>query len=248
MKSWMSITAAVIIIFCVSIMIYSWFRIQIITREIPAQKNMETEELLNINSTPQFQMAEKKVAQHNKSLPEQKTIKTAYNIVSTKSHNYHTTYGKYVSHKDYRVVVPVKTTKGELNLIARTITSSESSNINSVLIWFYWPESDPTGVYTAGMATCDLINSDWRIEMKYGQTYSEATPQYSRETETLSLSKRKKIFWDLVVEEDRAGIAGDSEQCRRIIARRYGISVSEVTKIVSEAVSKGWPMPKDPLY
>lgn len=169
-----------------------------------------------------------------------------YSIFSTKSHNYRTTYGKYISHKDYRIVVPTTTTHKELKLITDKIISLESNNINSIRIWFYWPESDPTGFYTAGMATCDCINNTWRTDMTYSQAYSKSTPTtYSN---ALSLEKRKKIFWDLVLEEDRAGMDVSPRKSHEVIARRYSIPVSEVVKILDEAIRKGWPMPEDPLY
>jgi len=179
---------------------------------------------------------------------ERERIRHAYRVISTKNHSYRTTDGTFISHKDYRVVVPVETINNHLRLMAETITSLESTNINSVRIWFFWPDSDTTGAYSAGMATCARYTKRWGIKMEFGKTYSEATPQYSNKTENLTLAKRKKIFWDLVVEEDRAGIAGDTEQCKIIIAKRYGISASEVSKIQVEAVNKMWPMPEDPLY
>jgi len=61
-----------------------------------------------------------------------------------------------------------------------------------------------------------------------------------------TVDTRKRIFWDLVSEEDKVGIAGDYEQCKKNIAQRYGISVADVRKIQAEAIEKGWPMPKDP--
>jgi hypothetical protein len=178
--------------------------------------------------------------------PQKPITKLTYNIFSTKSHNFRSTYGKNIFHKDYRVVVPTTTTHKELKHIAEKIISSESNNINSLRIGFYWPESDPTGFYTAGVATCDFINNTWRTDMTYSQSYSKSTPTtYSN---ALSLEKRKKIFWDLVLEEDRAGMDVNPRKSHEIVARRYGIPVSEVVKILDEAIRKGWPMPKDPLY
>lgn len=234
-------------------MIYSWISIQVITNQTPdvphdIYENKKTEQLPSNYTVPQSQTLKKNSQEHKNIKIENEKIKNLFNIVSVKSHNYYTTYGTYVSHKDYRIVVPTKTSNAQIKQVAETITSSEAKDINSVRIWFFWPDSDPTGAYSAGMSTCTFYNNKWIIKMEYGKTYSEATPQYSNNTDILSLAKRKKIFWDLVLVEDRAGIAGNTEQCKQVIAKRYGITVSEVSKIQVEAVNKMWPMPEDPGY
>ena len=60
------------------------------------------------------------------------------------------------------------------------------------------------------------------------------------EETTIPESTRKKIFYDLVAEQDKG--VGDA-RAYEIIATRYKTDLNAVRKIAVEGIKKGWPMP-----
>jgi hypothetical protein len=60
------------------------------------------------------------------------------------------------------------------------------------------------------------------------------------EVVTISVSKRQKIFYDIVKYQDESG---DDDGARSVIALRYGIPIKATEAIAIEGVLKKWPMP-----
>lgn len=173
-----------------------------------------------------------------------------YQLVASEDFNYHTPAGRLIRRKDYRVMLLNKNvTRDQIKIIAETI-SSWDSEINALIVYFYWPDTDTTSAYTAAMATY-APNGCWadarenapkKIVMQYAQANEGITPKYNT---SLSIDERKRIFWALVVEEDR-DTSEDAYPARRKVAQRFGLSVEEISKISLEGISKNWPMPKAP--
>lgn len=197
-------------------------------------------------------------AQREKDARQKETVRAElYRIVGKEDFSYCTPNGQLVVRKDYRILLlSTDATHSQMKNIAERI-ASEEVEVNALLVLFYWPNTETTGAYTAASATY-APNGRWadarqsapkKLVMEYGRTVAELTPQYGSDTGLQSASRRRAIYWALVKEEDRADIAGgDYEQSKRIIAKRYGLSVSEVAKIQVEGVDKRWPIPEDPRY
>lgn len=161
--------------------------------------------------------------------------------------------GRDVVRKSYRVVLSSSDlSKAQIKSIAEHIVSAAPPS-DALVLFFYWPETGTAGAYTAAKATY-APNGRWEdarehapkhLVMDYGHTVAELTPLYSSNAKLKSESERKKIFWDLVSEGNRAGIDGDSEEIARIIAEKFGIPVYEVPKILGEGVGKNWPAPEE---
>jgi len=88
----------------------------------------------------------------------------------------------------------------------------------------------------------EAIERQNQLAMQTAETAERLKQQMSQNNgdvsanRVLTLDTRKRIFWDLVSEEDKAGFVSDSEKCRRIVAQRHGISVDSVFKIQVEGV------------
>ncbi len=88
------------------------------------------------------------------------------------------------------------------------------------------------------------------------QTTQPPAPMTQPEEEGLSLSKQKKLFYDLVAEQDKCydlyDITGDLKdlpgpECDQAayvtVAEKYGVTVDEVKKIALTGAMERWPMP-----
>jgi len=179
-----------------------------------------------------------------------------YRVVDKEDFSYRAPNGQLFVLKDYRILLlSTDATSNQIQNIAKNIATNEN-NVSALNVYFFWPDTEKAGAYTAAMATYApngrwddfQKNSPKELVMKYGRAKAESTPQRRSDTEPQpASSSRKKIYRDLVNEEDRAGIAGDYEQCKQFIAKRYGLSVSEVAKIQVEGVDNRWPIPEDPV-
>jgi len=133
--------------------------------------------------------------------------------------------------------------------IIEDFKSKEPHNALSLL--FYLPDSDLNGHYTAGMAEWAPFG-DWaradevqtgdyskhRLSITTGNAtgIAPSTPKVTG----LSLSLKKRIFYDLVKAQDDG--VGDIK-AYEIIAKKYKISIEKAKKIAVEGVVNGWPMP-----
>lgn len=153
---------------------------------------------------------------------------------------------------EYRVHIPDNISESDLTNISSNIvaTAKQSGPVNAVGIFFYLPDSDPKGLYTAGKAVY-APNGKWedaaksmagsyhrhRLSLTVGNAMGIATPQT---TTKLSEPQKKKLFYDLVALQDK-GVRPKDSYSR--IAAQHGLSEKEVTDIQLEGTTRGWPMP-----
>ncbi len=153
-----------------------------------------------------------------------------------------------VVRKGYHVRVSREMTERELIAISTQIVKEATSNrdIDAIMIFFYLPESDPGGIFTAGKATWAPAG-DWskaatnlppRLVVQAGGAL-ERIPE--EDVVDLSLAKKQQIFKQLVRNQD-SGVGGEESYERT--ARQFGITTEEAKKIGLEGVVKGWPMPR----
>ncbi len=122
---------------------------------------------------------------------------------------------------------------------------------NALILFYYLPESDTNGVYTAGKVEWAPYG-DWsRAEETYSGSYTNhmirlfpgnamgLDPEKIR-VPGLSIETKKKIFFELVAAQDRG--VGDNE-AYGIIAKRYNMNEDTIRKISIEGAANGWPMP-----
>jgi hypothetical protein len=147
----------------------------------------------------------------------------------------------------------------ELELISKSIIEKlkTTNTHNALAMFFYLPNTDINGVYTSGKA-------EWAPYGEWARADEVPTGSYSKHKLKLSLGNilgvdpekvevpglpvetKKKIFFDLVLAQDRLvsdrGL-GDTEDTYSIIAKNFGVDEDIVRKIATEGIVKGWPMP-----
>ncbi len=118
---------------------------------------------------------------------------------------------------------------------------------------FYLSDSDIKGAFTAGMA-------EWAPYGNWSQAESINKGDYSKHSLSITVSKpvswvdrtnipiekRKKIFYDLVAEEDRLFALGEKDhslKARKTIVNKYNLTIEQLKKIAFEGIEKDWPMP-----
>ena len=124
---------------------------------------------------------------------------------------------------------------------------------DAVIFHFYLPDSDIKGSYTAGMAEW-APNGDWgKAGTVASGDYSEhmisikiSEPVTWKDKTGIPLEKRKKIYYELVAEEDRLyamGVKDRSSKANSAIAKKYNLTIQQVKDIGSEGLLNNWPMP-----
>lgn len=167
---------------------------------------------------------------------------TACAVVSVKNVSY-----ANVVRKSYRAKVPGPMSKQELTAIARRIVGKATSEqtVHSLMIFFYLPESDPNGTFTAGKATW-APDGEWgkastgrpaKLVIEEGSVTGALLPE---KVVDLPAAKKKQIFTQIVRFQDR-GI--DDKQSFAAAAKRFGITTEQAENIGWEGIAKGWPMP-----
>lgn len=181
-----------------------------------------------------------------KSSPTSETIKTVNFIIEAIED---ISYGKVIR-MTYRVKVEKEVTDDEIRIICKKIIPQEKKAYNAIAFFFYLPDSDIKGAYTAGMA-------EWTPFGKWASAKEVETGDYSHHQlivksgnllgkvpvssiVDLPIEKKKKIYYELVVLQDQ-GI--DAEKSRKIIAKKYKITLDQLSNINVEATISGWPMP-----
>ena len=175
-------------------------------------------------------------------LPQLAQCKEDYKIIEREDLSYRSPSSDIlIKRLSYRIKVDPPITKDKLRSICNKIILVQSSNINAISFLFYLPDTGVDGAYTAGKA-------EWAPNGKWQDAESNSphqfnivlakTPSYKKSS--LPTSKKKKIFYELVVAQDR-GVGDD--RAYHIIAEKYGLSVKEARKIAVEGVVKNWPMP-----
>ncbi len=124
---------------------------------------------------------------------------------------------------------------------------------DAVIFHFYLPNSDIKGSYTAGMAEWAPIG-DWgqagsansRDYSTYMISMKTIEPVALEDKTGISLEKRKKIFYELVVEEDRLyglGVKDRPSKVNSAIAKKYNLTIQQVEDIRTEGSINNWPIP-----
>jgi hypothetical protein len=165
-----------------------------------------------------------------------------YTIVSSEDVSY-----ANVVRKSYRVRVPELMTKQELTAISDEIVRQAISRkrIKAIMIFYFLPDSDTSGAFTAGKAT-------WAPGGDWGKASTSLVPRLVVETGgargtiskenvvALPVSEKKQIFMQIVRNQDNGM---DKDQSYTAAAQQFGITTDQVKKISLEGVVKGWPMP-----
>lgn len=182
-------------------------------------------------------------AVHKNSQP--KLAVRVYRITSSKELDYRNRKTMHlIRRKEYRVHLKKDVSQAELRAIAEDVIA-QAPPVDAVVVFFYLPESEPTGVYTAGKATY-APNGRWedagiagpkRLVMQYGGVLGTIS---KKNRVDLPLSKKKAIFMTLARYQDQGM---DVDQSYVATAKRYGITKVQVRKIMIEGVVKNWPKP-----
>lgn len=182
-------------------------------------------------------------------LPEpQQIIIPEYSIVSIRDVSFST-----IKRYDVRVRVGHMLSRHELELVSQAIVKKlkETKPHNALTLFYYLPDSDTDGLYTAGKAVWAPYG-DWaRVDEVHTGKYSKHSLKLSPGNTTgwdpekvkvpeISLGQKKRIFFELVKAQD-SGI-GDNE-AYGIIAKKFNVDETTVRKIAIEGIANGWPMP-----
>lgn len=159
--------------------------------------------------------------------------------------------------KRFRIKVQVNKvlSENELKLIGNElIPEFMNKKYKAVMVYFYKTGTDINGSYNAGMI-------EWGPYGSWSEANSVQSGDYSKHSMKVTISKeikledktgipiaqRKKIFYEIVLEEDRLynqGVKSNrSQKAAEKIAKKYNITIEQVKKIGSEGVLKDWPMP-----
>ncbi|HUX00401.1 MAG: hypothetical protein WBD63_07675 [Phycisphaerae bacterium] len=152
-----------------------------------------------------------------------------------------------VVRKAYRVRVPREMTKQELTAISEEIVrvATARQRINAITVFFYLPDSDTGGAFTAGKATW-APDGDWgkastslspRLVVQAGSAMGSISEE---NVVNLPLEKKKQIFLQIVRYQDHGM---DDERAYAVTAKQFGITTDQAKKIAAEGVVRGWPMP-----
>ncbi len=153
-----------------------------------------------------------------------------------------------VIRKNYRVRVQRVLTKNELLSISQKIVRQATSDddIDAIMLFFYLPDSDTNGAYTAGKVT-------WAPGGDWGKASTNLFPEYVIEVGSalgsmpeedivdLPIGQKKQIFYESVRYEDMGLIISEAHSK---VAEQFGITEEQASKIGLEGVVNGWPMPE----
>jgi hypothetical protein len=149
--------------------------------------------------------------------------------------------------KALRVRVAREVTHEELTAISTRIIKQATSQqkINAIKIFFFLPESDTDGMFTAGKATW-APDGDWsRAELRAPPKLfveavnpSDSIPDQDRVN--LPLALKKQIFLQIVRYQDK-GL--NASQSHAAAAKDYEISQEDAKRISIEGLVDGWPLP-----
>ena len=150
----------------------------------------------------------------------------------------------------YRIKVEKEVTDAEIRTICQKIISQEKRPYNAIAFFFYLPDSDIQGAYTAGQA-------EWTPFGKWTSAKEVETGDYSHHQlivksgnllgkvpissiVDLPIEQKKKIYYELVVLQDEGM---DADESQKAIAQKYKITREQLSKISIEATINGWPLP-----
>jgi hypothetical protein len=165
-----------------------------------------------------------------------------YSVVKVSDHSY-----PGAVRKALRVRVAREVTHEELTAISTRIIQQVISqqNINAIKIFFFLPESDTDGMFTAGKATW-APGGDWskaellappNLFVEAGNPVGSIPDQ---DRVNLPLALKKQIFLQIVRYQDKGF---NSSQSHAAAAKDYEVSQEDAKKISIEGMIYGWPLP-----
>ncbi|MBC7187364.1 MAG: hypothetical protein H5U38_10055, partial [Calditrichaeota bacterium] len=175
------------------------------------------------------------------------TVQVAKGVLSTPEYvvveENDLSYGA-VRRAQVKLRVPKALKEEEIRAVCeQLIPRYRKSHYSAVVFHFYLPDADTRGAHNAGMAEWGPHGSwDGAADMKAGDyskhslRVSVAKPPSGSFEASIPLEKRKKIFYDLVAEEDRLyalGVDDRPRKARAAIAKRYNLTIEEVQKIAA---------------
>ena len=174
-----------------------------------------------------------------------------YKVVSEEDLSFVEDY-RIVKRTQCKVLIDRSSNEQELKSISKEIIENLISKEpqNAVTIFYYLPNTNTDGFYTAGMV-------DWAPFGDWGKSDKVLSGDYSKHdykiivggvmgeivepTDTkISEKKRQEIFYNLVKLQDTGY---DSKRAYKKIAKRYEVDVKLVEDIVMEGLTKNWRMP-----
>jgi hypothetical protein len=175
----------------------------------------------------------------NRNLPESLP---RYSVVSIRDHSYPEAVRKAI-----RVRVAREMTHEELTAISTRIIrlATSQQQINAIKIFYYLPDTDTDGAFTAGKATW-APGGDWsKAELRVPpKLFVEAgNPMGSipdQDLVNLPIALKKQIFLQIVRYQDK-GL--NASQSHAAAARDFEISQDNAKKISNEGMIYGWPLP-----
>lgn len=155
-----------------------------------------------------------------------------------------------------RASVDILLNKDEITAICNDIIEKGSykrNKIKAVQFYFYLPNTDTRGEFTAAHAEW-APNGVWADAARLQKTdYSkyqfkiEIASKIVWEDKTgLSIEKKRDIYFYLVVVQDslnNANIKDANRKSYKIIAKKFNISLNDAEEIAGEGLTRSWPIP-----
>jgi hypothetical protein len=165
-----------------------------------------------------------------------------YSVVKASDHSY-----PGAVRKALRVRVAREVTHEELTAISTRIIQQVISqqNINAIKIFFFLPESDTDGMFTAGKATWapggDWSKAELRVPPKlFVEAGNPMGAVPERDRVNLPIALKKQIFLQIVRYQD---LGFNNSKSQAAAASDFGISEEDAKKISLEGLVDGWPLP-----
>ncbi len=152
---------------------------------------------------------------------------------------------KLIKRKEYRVQLAKEMSKPEMTAVAEEVIKL-APGVNAVVVFFYTPDSEPTGLYTAGKGTW-APNGRWedagRMNDKELVVEKGGAPGTVNKDGYVNypVSKKKAIFYELVELQDQGM---DNNQSCAAAAKKHGLSIDQMMRIGTEGAARNWPMPQ----
>lgn len=169
-------------------------------------------------------------------------LESLYEVVSIQDLSY-----ENVGRKVYRVRVSQELSNEELKAISRKIVRQVISKekIKAIRIFYFLPDSDTNGPFTAGKATwapggdwgSASTNSSAKLVVEAGSVLGTIPKE---EVVDMPLAKKKQIFMQIVRYQDKGM---NSDKAHTAAAQYFGISVDQAKKISLEGSIRGWEFP-----
>jgi hypothetical protein len=149
----------------------------------------------------------------------------------------------------YNVRVEKKLSKEELTSISNEIINKAISekNLKVITIFYYLPNSDENGAYTAGKAVWApdgdiskvFTNLPCKLVVKAGTAIGDIPEDI---IVSLPMSIKNDIFERIIINQDKGM---ETKQSYKEAAKQFEITPEQAEAVLFEGISKGWPMPPE---